>query len=180
MSGSRGPLSKDDDDRRRRNEPTFETTKITWDGNTRGPDLPLNLPGIRWSVRTIQWWETWRNSPQAMVMTETDWELMLETAFLVNEFWTPKKEARTGRNGKITHRAVPRPVGELKNLASEIRMRLDAVGATPQSRQRLSMKIETDNDKAIEEQRLKDEVRSGVNYFDMLNAEVAKHTQKEE
>lgn len=159
-----GPSPKDPAERVRRNLPN-EPVTLKWDGKTRGPELPLNLPGIKWSTRTFQWWDTWRNSPQAMLMVATDWEVLLETALLVNQYWTPKRENVTGANGKITKRATPRSPVELKALAVEIRQRVAQFGATVADRKNL-MEIVNEDDH-LGELQIQQELKK-VNYRDML------------
>lgn len=166
--GGHGPLGKPDDERVRRNAPIYDKVQIRWDGQSRGPELPLGLPGIKWSTRTIAWWETWRNSPQAMVMLDTDWELMLETALLHNQFWSPRRESVTGKDGKIKKQIVPRSPAELRSLAAEIRQRLEAMGGSYADRQRRGMKILTDNDEALEDEQIKLDAQDAVNYAEKL------------
>lgn len=164
-----GPQKKPPEERVRRNLPK-EAAQLVWDGKTRGPDLPLNLPGIKWSTRTLQWWEKFRNSAQAMTWVDTDWEFMLDTALLHNQLWTPKREAVTGPGGKITKRSVSRPITELKALAGEIRQRMDQMGGTPHARLRDAMAITTEDnfDDYIDR-----EVSKTVNYFDRLSKKAA-------
>lgn len=169
-----GPLPKDPSERVRRNKPPMHAQVVTlkWDGVQRGPDLPLGLPGIKWSTMTIKWWDTWRNSAQAMLMIDTDWQYMLETALLHNQLWTPKKEAFTGTDGKIKRRAVPRPAAELRGLAGEIRQRLESFGATFRDRQKNGIKIQ-DQDEFLREQEISQAAQDTVNYFDLLNTKMA-------
>lgn len=177
----RGPLPKPDDERQRRNKDSAHQVGpriLAWDGETRGPELPMNLPGIKWSIMTIKWWDVWRNSPQAMVMLDTDWCVMLETAFLVNEFWKPQAEAVTNSAGKIIKRAVPRPAGQLKALSSEIRQRCEAFGATYRDRQVRGMIIHGPEDVNLTEKDIEAAAAKAVNYLDMVNQEVARQRKQ--
>lgn len=71
--------------RQRRNKDTLTPgMEIAYDGVRRGPDLPEG----NWCERTLIWWETWRMSPQAQLMAETDWESMFEAALIHNEIWS--------------------------------------------------------------------------------------------
>lgn len=179
----RGPLPKPADERERRNSPAGNGPQIlAWDGNTRGPELPLNLPGIKWSIMTFKWWDVWRNSAQAMVMLDTDWMVMLETAFLVNEFWKPQQEAVTNSVGKIIKRAVPRPAGQLKALSSEIRQRCEAFGATYRDRQVRGMIIYGPEDVNLTEKDIERAAAKAIdhmeNYKTMVADEIARQRKQ--
>lgn len=95
-----------------------EQVRIVADEVLRGPELPS---GFMWCERTRTWWDTWRASAQAQVMTATDWESMLETAALHHTFW----EGDT-------------------SVASELRLRVAKFGATIEDRMRLKLQIETE------------------------------------
>lgn len=177
----RGRPQKDSSERIRRNTTEYECDVVEWDGVTRGPELPLGLPGIKWSTMTIKWWKTWRESAQAMLMIETDWEVMLETALLHNEFWKPAMEAVTGANGKITKRAKSRSAAELKSLAGEIRQRLEAFGATYRDRQTRRIKVVTKmtaEEKQAQARMDAEETVSQIDYIEMFAAEAAKQKKK--
>lgn len=171
-----GPPQKPEDERVRRNSYAPRTT-LRWDGKTRGPELPLGLPGVKWCTQTIKFWEKWRNSAQATVMTDTDWEEMLIIAVLHNRFWSPRREAVTGKNGKVIKKLVPMPVAELKVLAGEMRMRLEKFGATPKDRHVTGMVVPTDADDLRTKVTIEEEAETVVNYFDELNAEVARQQE---
>lgn len=118
MAG-RGPapktqLTRDNDQARR----DAATTKVKSDGVLRGFDLPSE---IAWHPRTVQWWQTWRESPLAQTFTHNDWDFLLDTALLHSEMW----------NGEMKH-------------AAEIRLRVSAFGSTPEARLRLRLKIDDD------------------------------------
>lgn len=115
MAG-RGPAPKPDGERRRRNKPAVPTTVVAGDGQVRGPDLP-DL--IDWPAPTRTWWETWRQSPQSVSFTDTDWSFLLDTALLHARLWA-------GDSG----------------AAAELRLRVAKFGATPEDRARLRMSIE--------------------------------------
>jgi hypothetical protein len=80
------------------------------------PDLPPLAGKRRWLKVTRVWWEGWRHAPQAATFGATDWLFLLETAVLVESF----------------HRGD-------SSLASEIRLRVSKLGATPEDRLRLRM-----------------------------------------
>src|SRR6185369_4297203 len=118
-----GPRPKADDERERRNAPTFSSTYIKADGRLHGPRLPR---GTNWCDRTKEWWEAWRRSPQAMVMTDTDWEFLLETALLHNMLWSPAPTITASEKGaRVRNGAV-----SATQLAAEIRQRVAKFGAT--------------------------------------------------
>ena len=92
-----------------------EMTKVAQDGAIRGPDLPE----YDWHPRTLAWWETWRRSPLAQEFGQTDWDFLIDTAFLHSQMWA----------------------GEVR-LASEVRLRAAKFGATPEDRLRLKVQID--------------------------------------
>lgn len=70
MAGN-GPLPKGERQRerdtRRRDK---DVAVVTPDGVVRGPELPA---GHTFSPDTVEWYQTWRRSPQAQLFEETDW-----------------------------------------------------------------------------------------------------------
>lgn len=113
MAG-RGPAPRDPSARRRRNaaEPL---TVVEDDAMVRGPELP---DGLDWPDATRDWWEIWRNSPQAQTFTDTDWSFLLDTAILHMEFWDGDR-----------------------SVAAELRLRAAKFGATPEDRARLKIAV---------------------------------------
>lgn len=95
-----------------------EIQTLAEDGELRGPDLPA---GIAWHDQTRKWWDNWRKSAIAQTMTTEDWDFMLDTALLHNEFWG----------------------GESKH-AAELRLRVAKFGASPEDRMRLRLQIDTE------------------------------------
>jgi len=96
------------------------------DGKLRGPALPSGVlfdadGNVRpWHKMTQKWWEHWRRSPQAtQMLTDADWDFLLDTALLHDQVWT---------NGEW-------------RLASEVRLRVQKFGATPEDRARLGVEI---------------------------------------
>lgn len=164
-----GRKPKPPEERVRRNKPT-PITLVKWDGVSRGPELPLGLRGIKWSLRTLQWWSTWRESSQAMYMTEIDWEFMLETAMIHNAFWSPRRDAVTGANGKIKRVLVPRTTVELKNLSAELRQRLAYIEAVIKRRLDQGEKISG----ISREEQLEQDAAEAINYWEDLNKEAAR------
>lgn len=73
----------------RRNKDTMSPFKTLFDdGILRGPDLESISPEFNWHPKTIQWWHRWRSSPQAQLMTDTDWDVMEVAARIYNEIVT--------------------------------------------------------------------------------------------
>jgi hypothetical protein len=123
----KGPVPKEASERVRRSRDTFTPTKaITPDGKLRGPALPK---GITWCQRTTRWWAAWRRSPQAQLMLDTDWEAMLEAAFIHNTLWTDPDDLS---------------VSELTALTKELHRILGSYGLTYGDRLKLRIKIDDD------------------------------------
>jgi len=113
MAG-RGPAPKDPSTTRRRNAPPTLTV-VAPDDVVRGTELPEDLD---WPDATLDWWETWRRSPQAQNFTDTDWSFLLDTALLHMALWD-------GDAG----------------VSAELRLRVAKFGATPEDRARLRLSI---------------------------------------
>ncbi|MCG6499451.1 hypothetical protein [Kitasatospora sp. A2-31] len=112
MAGT-GPVPKPADQRRRRNADPTAGAVLPADGPA-GP-TPVLPGGHDYDSRTLEWYETWRSSPQASLFLATDWQRLHMLAQLVELYWTePKKE-----------------------LLSEIRLNEAALGATAADRARL-------------------------------------------
>lgn len=168
----KGPMPKDD--AVRRNEPTFSKLVVEWDGVVRGPELPkirigetrINKDGtftqeyMTWNERTVEWYEMWRRSPQAMVWVESDWEHMLETALIHHKLWDGFAE-----NLKPT---------EISNLSNELRRRMAPLGSTFEDRRKLRLDVKTPNDERNEEVAIEQAASSAVNYMERLNKAAAK------
>lgn len=129
------------------------------DGICRGPELP---EGFKWSERTEEWYLKWRYSPQSQLMIETDWEFLLETAFIHNMLWSTSM--RVDKQGNF-YDLGPTPA-EAKGLAGEIRIRLEKLGGTLKDRGSLGMKIGTSEKDAV--QQAEEVARSAVDYRKML------------
>src|SRR6476620_4054058 len=125
MSRIKGPPPTEGSQHQAKNGSIYPKVPVNWDGEKRGPELP---EGFNWGPITIAWWEKWRNSPQSMVMLDSDWSLMLETALLVEMLWYP-----SSRMGAVS----------ATQLAAEIRRRVAAYGASFEDRTKLRMEITT-------------------------------------
>jgi hypothetical protein len=122
MAG-RGPTAQREHTRKSNDR---QTIKLVSDGILRGSVLPRGLlkdsqgKPVAWHPATVKWWNGWRKSPQALrMLTEPDWQYLLDTARIHHEFWT------SGR----------------WELAAELRLRAAKFGATPEDRARLGFEI---------------------------------------
>lgn len=129
--GGKGPPPSASRRRTNKQPPGVAVPTVTDDEVLHGPELGLR-PGyvvvedkitresrrvkLRWLPNTLEWWDTWRRSPQAAALAATDWLELKMTALLVDDAYR----------------------GETKN-ASEIRLRVAQHGATLADRQRLRM-----------------------------------------
>jgi hypothetical protein len=111
-----GPAPKAKSHRGKDNQ-GLQRVHVADDGEVRGVELPED---VDWHPRTVAWWETWRRSPQAQVMTPTDWDFLLDTALMHTAMWAKKQWA----------------------LAAEVRLRVAKFGATPEDRLRLRLQID--------------------------------------
>lgn len=83
---------------------------------------------LEWHPATKMWWNNWRGSPQSTkMMTQPDWDFLLDTALMHHAMWTYKKW----------------------ELASEVRLRVAKFGATPEDRARLRLEIHTGKEAAV-------------------------------
>jgi len=97
----------------------LETTAIAADDELRGPALPDDALSEPWHPRTLAWWDTWRQSPQAQTFTATDWDFLIDTALMHHTMWSKGRW----------------------EFASELRLRAAKFGATPEDRLRLRMQV---------------------------------------
>jgi hypothetical protein len=108
-----GPAPKDPKRRAGHRKDPIAQQKIRFERAEQPP-----LPDDReWHPRTVQWWEMWRNSPQADWFMASDWDFLMDTAVMHHALWA---------KGQWT-------------LAAEVRLRVAKYGATPEDRARLRM-----------------------------------------
>ncbi|MER6598969.1 hypothetical protein [Streptomyces parvus] len=119
MAGN-GPAPKDR--KARRNKDTVPQTVLRWE-RAEAPELPDfhverdgELVEFVWPARTREWWQMWRDSPQADHFGSSDWQFLLDTALIHARLW----------RGEVS-------------AAPELRLRVAAFGATPADRARLRM-----------------------------------------
>ncbi|QNO12663.1 terminase small subunit [Arthrobacter phage Snek] len=101
-----------------------DAVSVTFDGVLRGPELPASIPDPH--PETVEWWTTWRVSPQAQLFEPTDWEALKRAALLHDYVW--KSTATPG--GKPSAAAI-----------SELRLIEERYGATFVDRQRAKIHI---------------------------------------
>lgn len=119
-----GPPPKSDDERLRRNAPTFQWVTLPaagYDGPI--PQLPSTRPALQAASKTM--WRTWWRSPMATQWLESDVPTLLRLLRMIDS------EAR-GTLGNSADRA-------------EIRQLLDRFGLTPRGRQQLRWVIAGDD-----------------------------------
>lgn len=100
-----------------------EMTVLVDDGTLYGPELPEGvLPdGGDWHPQTRALWDALRRNPLLADEPEMGWQFLIDTALMHTVMWAKGKW----------------------EFASEVRLRLGKVGATPEDRQRLRLSIQT-------------------------------------
>lgn len=136
------------EDPARRNKHSELTLDRRDDDTLIGPDLSWT---IDWNHKTREWWDTWRRSPIAPMLEETDWEELENTALLHHNIWSNKVS-----------------VAQMAAALAEIRQRVAKYGATYEDRLKLRIKFA---DTALKEDKLAEGPK--VNYKDRLGVENA-------
>jgi hypothetical protein len=103
-----------------------EFTVLSADGEIRGPDLPES---IEWPNQTRALYEALRIDPVSQVLTPADWQHVIDTMALHRLMW------------------VGEPSNAIK-VAAEVRLRLNQLGVTPESRLRLRLMVAPSADEA--------------------------------
>ncbi|MDK4338304.1 hypothetical protein [Corynebacterium accolens] len=85
MAG-RGPAPKPEGRRARRNKDEHQVTILRFE-QCEQPPLPELPGGEQWCEQTLNWWEMWRQSPQAELFTVTDWDFLKDTALVHHAVW---------------------------------------------------------------------------------------------
>lgn len=118
-----GPPPKPRNQRARRNPETAQPVELEFVPGE-PPELPTTwidqegrLNEIGWSPLTLAWWESWRTSPQAKIFSQSDWQSLLTTAHVADQWH---------KTWKVSY-------------AAELRQRESTFGATPLDRLRLRM-----------------------------------------
>lgn len=148
---------KPDEERVRRNKPRYLQHVLAWDGKTRGPSLPEGYP---WCEETKRWYEEFRNSPNAMLTEDSDWESILVGALIHNRLWSPP--VLDDKSWK------PLSPSEMTSLSAELRQRMKPYGYTNEDRLRLNVEIDDleDSDTPRQEQ------QSSIDYEALLTLPV--------
>jgi hypothetical protein len=167
-----GPLPKNSEDRERRNPVTISDEVISAEVSDEiyGFDLPPHA-NIKWCKLTKEWWADLRVSPQAKLMLKTDWWALMEAAIIHNEIWRTRYAPFTGENKPLT------PVN-MATLLGELRQRMNAIGATWESRRKNRMVVKNAPQEAITEKEIQEQAAQVVNYFDQLKEAVADKQEK--
>lgn len=119
MAGYTPP--KDPSQRARRNKPATAShtfTLVSFDPPDAPPD-DLLPEDESWHPATLRWWTRWAESPLAATLPEVDWSELEATAVLHHEYM--RKRSFT--------------------LASELRLRMQQFGSTPEARMKLRILI---------------------------------------
>lgn len=119
MAG-RGPAPKDPSKRARRNADPVGHTVLRQE-TVEPPPLPSRYADF---PEVAEWWDSWVNSPQAEVLSSTDWQFLKDTLPLVEAY-------HYGRDKD----GLPNGL----KYGAEIRLRVAQFGATPADRARLRM-----------------------------------------
>lgn len=166
----RGLPPKDEESRVNRIPKRFDKTTINQDEEEvlRGIDLPETAPkDIPWCEQTRIWWDNWRKSPQAKLMGVTDWDFLLDTAVLHNDYWRPARMV----NGKLDD-ATLSPTAK-SNYLAEIRQRVAKFGATWEDRAKLQIQIETPLTEEEKEKAITEAAKKAVYSVEALNKKAA-------
>lgn len=95
--GARGPVPKLETSRAR---DAKVTDRLAWDGEIRGFDLPADAlqSDESWHPMVVKWWEAFRRSPQAMLLSsDIQWETLLGAMRTYQDLWTGQARGRTLR-----------------------------------------------------------------------------------
>lgn len=113
-----------------------------------GPELSWT---IDWNHKTREWWDTWRRSPIAPMLEDTDWEELENTALLHHNIWSNKVS-----------------VAQMSAALAEIRQRVAKYGATYEDRLKLRI---TFADASIKEDKANPIITNKVDYESMFEGE---------
>jgi hypothetical protein len=100
--GSRGPIGKPADERRRRNKPSTATTAITRTG-------PIEIPTAnrKWHKIAIQWYEGLEESGQSDLYEPSDWAMAYILAESISRDLRPKPVGIHPQTGKVMRAQMP-------------------------------------------------------------------------
>lgn len=130
----------------RRNKTDAITLDRRDDGLLLGPELSWT---IDWHPKTKAWWDAWRNSPQAIMFEETDWEELESAALLHHSIWNNPKNS----------------VAQVAAGLAELRQRVAKFGATYEDRLKLRMKFA---DAAVKEDKANPIINKRIDYRNLM------------
>ena len=99
--GATGPVPKLN---RTRPDKNKVTQHIAWDGEVRGFDLPAEAlaSGEEWHPMVVSWWESFRRSPQAQLLSsDLQWETLLGAMRTYQDLWTGQARGRTLKSAEF-------------------------------------------------------------------------------
>ena len=109
MAGSRGPIGKQPEQRRRRNKPQ-ETTKArsTPKATTNYSRVPVPRVDSRWHPVAKRWYQALKGSAQAQFYEPSDWALAQVLAESISRELNPQKiVVGKGDNAKVVEISMP-------------------------------------------------------------------------
>lgn len=80
------------------------TETMSWDGEIRGFDLPADAlaEGEQWHPMVVSWWEAFRRSPQAALLSsDVQWETLLGAMRTYQDLWTGQARGRTLKSAEF-------------------------------------------------------------------------------
>lgn len=89
---------------RTRARDTKVTERMAWDGQVRGFDLPDDAlaPGEEWHPMVVKWWEAFRRSPQARLLSsDVQWSTLVLAARIYQDVWAGPDRGRAVRAGEV-------------------------------------------------------------------------------
>ena len=109
--GQTGPVPKL---QRTRADKNKVNEHVAWDGEVRGFDLPTEALGpdeVEWHPMVVKWWEAFRRSPQAQLLSsDLQWQTLLGAMRTYQDLWTGQARGRTLRAAEfrqtLTHYLV--------------------------------------------------------------------------
>jgi len=99
--GQTGPVPKLN---RTRADKTKVNDRMAWDGEIRGFDLPDEaLTGDEvWHPMVVQWWEAFRRSPQARLLSsELQWQTLVGAMRTYQDLWNGQARGRTLKSAEF-------------------------------------------------------------------------------
>lgn len=145
--GTRGPVGKRDEERRRRNKDGVETTTVDIAELT-NLEVIIPVADPDWEELTISYWESFSRSGQAIFYEPSDWM----TAYMLMEVldrWLKPQDIRVGEyrpgaqeGGEVEYTFEKKIVPIPGNVLSSILKGLTSLMATEGDRRRLSVELE--------------------------------------